>query len=157
MNPYPSRLTRSGSLWWRGGIVSSPVNDEAVVFSTAIEGFMKSVGNRLTPELRKELAELGVNVDVPQVAYPLEIWERALRRASEALFPAEADADRWRLMGRAFMHGYVETLVGRASFAMARLLGPRRTLERMARNPKVTLVERDLQTQTARYHASWEP
>ncbi len=190
--------------------------EEPVVFSTAIEGFVKSVGERITPQMKGELAALGIDLDSPQVAYPLATWEDGLRRVSAALFPEEEEAMRWRLMGRTFMHGYVQTLIGRAALTMGRVLGPRRTLERMARNfrtaanyieceakvigpqevelftymrapyveswrgrssitldyrhgvlegtlevlgaknPRVEIIERDLEAQSARYRARWE-
>lgn len=114
--------------------MANPLPDNpAVIFGSAIEGFARTYRDRLVPSVRDEMAALGINLDDILPAYSLDVFERAMRRAGEAIYPDLPLSERWRRMGREFVEGYVQTMMGTAVMAMARVLGPRRTLERVVR------------------------
>lgn len=105
-----------------------------VVFNSAVEGFARSFGSKMSAELIAEAKAMGVDFDHLLPAYPLPTWEALMQKVGDALYADVPPERRFRTMGRDFLDGYFETLLGKAIFATARLLGPRRTLERMARN-----------------------
>lgn len=107
---------------------------EAVVFDTVAEGFARALGPKLTPELRAELRELAFDVDQIGPVYTLTAWESVVQRVATRLFPAVSQQEAWRQLGRQFMDGYVQTTMGKATLAMGRLIGVKRTLQRMTRN-----------------------
>ena len=105
-----------------------------VVFSTAVEGFGRSFRAKMSSALLAEAKSLGVDFDHLLPAYPLQTWESLMQKVGDTLYRDVPPELRFRRMGRDFLNGYLETLLGKAILATAKLLGPRRTLERMARN-----------------------
>lgn len=104
-----------------------------VIYSPAIEGFVRAYRERLTPEVVREIAALGMNFDALAPAYPLEIFERAMRRTGEILYPELALSARFRRIGYEFVGGYVQTTLGRAVLIVARAFAPERMFQRMSR------------------------
>lgn len=109
---------------------------EPVVFTEAVNGLRRALGDRLTPELRAELAHDGIDFDRPQVAYAVSHWLAAASKVAAHLGPEVPEADRFRHLGLTFMRGYATTTIGRATIAAAKLMGVKRTLLRMGRNFK---------------------
>lgn len=104
------------------------------MFATAVEATRKAFGKRFTPELKAELKALGMDFESIQAAYALDTWLEAARVMSRAFFPDLPEAERHRQLGRDFMKGYVQTAIGFATLATAKLIGVKRTLLRMGRN-----------------------
>ena len=107
---------------------------EKLIFAQTFEGLLRSLGGKLTPQLVAGLRERGLDTSASLLpAYPLRVWIEVLsfvaRQCHAGLAPDAAVA----AVGRHFMDGYGETMVGRAMMAMMRLIGPRRTLERVTR------------------------
>lgn len=108
---------------------------EKLWFSQALEGlFVRGVGADMTPALRQRLLELGIALTHLRPAYGIEVVARAIRAAGEELFPGQPEAQALRQVGALFMRGYAETLIGRAMVQFMRIIGPRRSLERMQAN-----------------------
>jgi uncharacterized protein (TIGR02265 family) len=109
---------------------------EPVVFATSIESLFVR-GLRLSYGAREELRRMGLDVDRPLLpAYPLATWEAALRVATRDVFFGRAPEEARFELGRQMLRRYESTMVGRAIATSARLIGPRRTLERMAQNTR---------------------
>lgn len=106
-----------------------------VVFASGVEGFKKSMGKRLTPDIVAEITALGIHLDSP-AAVPLSQWEKMITVVGDRLHPGLSTQERHRELGRTFMNGYVETALGTTTLAMGRLIGARRTFLRMGRNFK---------------------
>ena len=109
---------------------------DKVVFDHTIEGlFIRGLGSRLSPRARQRLKEAGVDVDKRLLpAYPFNTWMTSLRIAAEELHPGEPLDQAMRKVGEAFIHGYRETLLGRAVLGVMSVLGPQRTLKRATQN-----------------------
>ena len=109
---------------------------QRLIFEHAVEGlFLRGLAGRLTPTLKAQLREAGVDVERKLLpAYPWAVWERSVGVAARALHPAEPNEVSWRLIGERMVDGYRETLVGGAMFGMLRLLGPRRMVGRTRQN-----------------------
>lgn len=99
----------------------------------AVEAVLKHAAKgRLTPEMMDKLATLGV--DVRRTLYPeydLKVWIPCLQYIAQQLFPGMLPEEALRQLGRQFVQGYEQTIVGKATMAVARLIGTRRGLGRM--------------------------
>lgn len=111
---------------------------EPVIFSTVVEGARKAFERQLTPELLAKLEAAGIDFLDPQPAYAMATFLRALAVLADAVLPGQAPEEQHRQLGRGFMQGYVDTTLGRAVLAMARVIGVRRTLLRIGRTLKTT-------------------
>lgn len=108
---------------------------EQLWFSHAIEAlFVRGLGARLTPEVKQRIAKHGVVLERMPPAYPIRQVVDACRAILPLLYPRLSEDEGFRQLGVSFMQGYAETLVGRAMVQMMKLIGPRRTLERMQKN-----------------------
>ena len=108
---------------------------EKLWFSQSLEGlFLRGVGDAMTPALRAQLLELGIDLTRLQPAYADEVVTKAIRLTAVALFGGKPEAEALRHVGALFMKGFAETLLGRAMVQFMKVIGPRRSLERMQRN-----------------------
>ena len=108
---------------------------EPMVFSQAVEGLLRALGTRLDDAAKDHLRVLGLDVRARlEPAYPLPVWTQVMRFSSTLVAPGRAPGEQMFELGRRFIEGYAETIVGRAMLTALKVLGPRRTLERMSRN-----------------------
>ena len=108
---------------------------EKVWFSQAIEGlFIRGVGDAMTPQLRAELLALGIDLHKLLPGYANEPVIRAIRLTARTLNPQLGEAGGLYALGVTFMNGYVATLIGSAMVQVMKVIGPRRSLQRMERN-----------------------
>lgn len=104
-------------------------------FQSAVEGLLvRGVGSRMTPSLRAKLREAGVDLDRLELAYSIDTMRKAIDVTVSELFQGRPRDEGLRELGRIFMRGYAETFIGAAMVQVMKLIGPRRTLERMQRN-----------------------
>ena len=107
-----------------------------LVFQHAIEGlFLMGLKGRVTDDVKRQLRTAGLDLDKPLAASCSRAqWNRYVQIAVAGIWAGEPDAVAYHAMGRRLALGYTETLVGRAVAGVLRLIGPRRTLERMDRS-----------------------
>lgn len=109
--------------------------NEPMVFSQAVEGLLRALGNRLDEGAKDHLRDLGLDVRARlDPAYALSVWTQVMRYGSALVAPGRPPDEQMFELGRRFIEGYAETIVGRAMLMALKVLGPRRTLERMSRN-----------------------
>lgn len=110
--------------------------EEQLVFAQTVEGlFVRGLAAAMTPALKTRLREAGLDLDRPlAVGYRAADFTRWVRLASESLYPEVPAEEALRRIGRHFFDGYMDTLMGKALAPVMRVLGPRRTLQRMERN-----------------------
>lgn len=127
-----------------------PEPAERLVFSSIVEGLLKhGLVGEMPPSLRARLKVEGIDVDRPLLpAYPVKTWEKCLHQIVEHYYPQLPREESFRKLGKQMADGYAHTFMGKALYALMRLLGPNRTLKRMAQNlgssdnyTNVTLVE----------------
>lgn len=107
---------------------------EKLIFAQTFEGLLRSLAGKLTPQLTEGLRHRGLDLSLALLpAYPLSVWIEVLSFVARERHPGLALDAAVAAVGRDFMDGYAETMVGRAMTAMMRLIGPRRTLERVTR------------------------
>lgn len=106
-----------------------------MMFSQAVDGLVRALKPRLTETAKDEIKALGIDLRKPlDPGYTLPVWVQVMRYGAQLIAPHRSEAEQMEELGRRFIDGYEETIVGRALLATMRLLGPRRTLERMSRN-----------------------
>jgi uncharacterized protein (TIGR02265 family) len=105
---------------------------EKLIFAQTIEGLLRAMGP-LNEQDRSALRATGIDVDKRLLpAYPLAQFIAALDLAGARLAPSASPDERSHQVGRRFMDAYQDTMVGRAMVAATRVIGPWRTLERLA-------------------------
>jgi uncharacterized protein (TIGR02265 family) len=111
-------------------------SESELVFQQSVEGlFQIGLKGQVTPELVARLRAAGLDLARPLApAYSREVWERCLQVTAELLWRGEPPERAYHRLGRCLIEGFAETLMGRALVGIVRLVGPRRTLERMTRN-----------------------
>lgn len=108
---------------------------EKLWFSQSVEGLLiRGVGAQMTPSLNAQLVALGIDLAHLKPAYPNDAVVSAIRLTASVLFPGQTERDALRGMGTVFMRGFAETLMGKAMVQFMRVIGPRRSLQRMERN-----------------------
>lgn len=109
---------------------------EPVIFSQVVEALFKHAirRDRFDESSRMRLRTIGIDLDQPfLVAYSVPTWFAAIHVCSEVLYPdLPSEQARYRL-GRQLVDGYGQTTMGRAVFAMLRMLGWERSLTRISR------------------------
>jgi uncharacterized protein (TIGR02265 family) len=96
--------------------------------------FKHAIKDRLDADARRRLRTIGIDVDQPfLVAYSVPAWFAAVGVCSEVLYPGVPSAEARYLIGRRVVDGYGQTAMGRAVFAMLRMLGWQRSLARIPR------------------------
>jgi len=106
---------------------------EETVYRHAVEGlFIRSLGARLTPELKLKLKEAGLDLDGKlDRGVPRLVFAKALKVASKHLYPNLDETEGFRQLGIGMIKGIELTLIGKALTAMWPLFGPERVLSRM--------------------------
>lgn len=89
------------------------------------------------PWLRARLRALGYDRDHPRDAYPVAVWQSAVKVAAAHVFPELPQDEALRQVGHAFVHGFSRTLVGEILARAAAVLGPERVLARVPSYMKV--------------------
>jgi uncharacterized protein (TIGR02265 family) len=84
-------------------------------------------------ELAAALARAGYDIARPEASYPPALLATCLELASRHCFPQLSLTEGTREIGRRFMDGYRQTLVGSVLVAALPLLGPARMLARLPR------------------------
>jgi uncharacterized protein (TIGR02265 family) len=108
--------------------------NEKLVFAQSVEAlFVRSLGPHLTPEARRRLKLVGLDLSEPlRPSYPVEQWKTFLRTAAPDVFPGCTPQAAYFGLGERYVQGYRQTAVGRASMALIAHMGPKGTLERVS-------------------------
>ncbi len=112
------------------------MNSEPLDFAHVFEGlFLRGLRGQLDAELMRRVKEKGVDLSKPlEPAYPAHVLVDCLTVAAQTLYPNQTLERGINTLGHVFFRSYVDTFMGRAMLSVLRMVGPRRTLERMQRN-----------------------
>ncbi len=106
---------------------------ERVVFAQSMEGLFRAL-QPCTPAERTAFAKAGITGERFLPAYPVEQHLEILDACATSRFAHLPELERYTEVGKLYIAGFQKTLIGTALMAMLRVLGPRRTLERLTRN-----------------------
>lgn len=117
----------------RSGTASVAAAPAWVVFDHTVEGlFRVALHGRLSASTESNLRRAGLDLSKKlRPAYSFETWKRCLEIVATDLYPHLPPAEAWRAIGRIIVEGVGRTVIGRATLAVARLLGPLRALRRL--------------------------
>jgi uncharacterized protein (TIGR02265 family) len=107
---------------------------ERVVFSHTVDSLLERCASGLTDAQWAPLGALGVARTHRLPAYEFELWCKIIEYIAHATYPDLPIGDAEYAIGREFVERYAETFVGRALFAMLRLIGAVRTIDRLSRS-----------------------
>ncbi len=79
----------------------------------------------------EELRGLGYDPQKPEPAYPTDVWIKSLEVAQRHRYPRLSPSQGLRQLGRDFVNGFLDTLVGKVIGVGLPLLGPVRALKRL--------------------------
>lgn len=127
---------------WCGPVCAVP---EVFALQSMFEGlFVRSL--KPTGRFKEALKELGYDLDRQKTKYPLEVWNTSVDLAAAELYPGLSLPQAWEKLGRQFIEGYFQTLVGKMIGATLPFLNAKVFIGRMPRfmttgleNAKVTL------------------
>lgn len=107
---------------------------ERYVYTQLVEGlFLRALGSRLNEDARSQLRATGIDIDTKlKDKYPSEDFLRGQEIVARAVYPHLALQDAYYQMGLDMVQGLTDTLIGRAAAAVARIVGPRRAMMRVA-------------------------
>jgi len=121
------------------------VADDRVIFGSAAEGLIRALGAKLDERAHHKFAMLGVPLRPRVLAtYPRHAWIESCVYAGELLFPGRPPEEQRLMLGHRFISSYSETIVGKALITMLRLMGPRRSLERIERSFRTGMSHADI-------------
>lgn len=114
--------------------------EEQLVFGTTLEGlYQRGLKGKLPPTLVAHLAGMGLDVTKPLLpAYPRALVNAAIAHTAKTLYPGVPMTDAMYRVGQHVTSGLRATTIGSATLAVVRLIGPRRTMQRLARTFRST-------------------
>ena len=108
--------------------------EEKVVFGQSFEAVLRAL-KPLDPEMVEGLKRLGVEPEGPfDAAYPLDTYVSFLELVARVRYGHLEEMAAYTAIGQQFIRGFEHTLIGRAMMAALRLIGPRRTVQRLTRS-----------------------
>ncbi|MDP2269525.1 MAG: DUF2378 family protein [Archangium sp.] len=110
------------------------MSSEKVVFAQSMEGIYRALTPH-TPQERAAFLKAGVKTgDHFDAAYPIQAWLDILDASAASRFAHLPELERYTEVGRVFFLGFGKTLMGSAVLGLLKVIGPRRTLDRLTRN-----------------------
>lgn len=98
-----------------------------------VEALFQPEGLRVTEAMRVELLALGVDVQGLSASYPLPAFRQLLEVARRHAFAQLPEADGFRAVGRRWVAGFKQTLIGWVFRTMAPVFGTDRTIQTLPR------------------------
>jgi len=114
--------------------------DEQLVFGPTLEGlFLRGLKGKLSPTLVSQLRGMGLDLERPLLpAYSRKVVNECVLLTAKTLYPDRPLSDAFYLVGKHVTPGLRTTALGSATLTMVRLVGPKRTLGRLARTFRST-------------------
>lgn len=105
---------------------------EEIVYRHTVEGLFRSIGSRLTPDLKLRLREVGMDLDaeVPTNT-SRQVFAEALRITVQHLHPDAPAEEGYRRLGVGIIQGLAQTQLGKALMSMWPIFGPERVVVRI--------------------------
>lgn len=104
-----------------------------VAFSSLMQSLEKILRPIDAPTMERVRA-LGIDFDKLLPAYPVETWYAGIELAMSRFDPSLTPEQKQNHFGVRLVEVYGDTLVGKAMYAMMRLIGPERSIQRATRS-----------------------
>lgn len=107
------------------------MTEEPVVYQDVFESLLKyGIGKRMSPTLREKLRALDADPEQLRATYRKEQWDGIIEAVRSGLYPTLSRDEGLRRLGEDLVIGTGQTVIGKTLHSIARMLGPKRTLER---------------------------
>jgi uncharacterized protein (TIGR02265 family) len=106
---------------------------DKVVFGPSLEALWRAM-DPLTAAEAQAFKDAGVVGGRFDAAYPLAPYLKILEASATSRFGHLQEQDAYVQVGHLFVEGFTRTVIGQALMGIMRLLGPRRTMQRLTRN-----------------------
>ena len=112
------------------------MGEPELVFNSAIDSlFTYGIKGQVGPVLKEKLRGVGLDLDKKlRPAYERAQWVRILDITLAEAFRGVPRSQAFRSLGKLVTKGFEQTLIGKSVVAVTRVIGPRRTLERLTRS-----------------------
>ena len=111
------------------------MTEEPLAYSSMVEGLKRALGDKVDEAAHLKFEALGIPMrGKPSPTYPRDAWMRVALYAGELLNPSLKPEAQRVALGRRFVRGYMDTIVGKALVAAMRVLGPKRALMRLEKS-----------------------
>lgn len=117
---------------------------ERLIFGNSVQGMLGALGE-ITPEVKAQLIELGVNPDKLLPAFSVPVYSQLLDFIGAQRFPRLEGNERDRALGQEFIRGFGRTFVGKATMALGSVLGPMRTVNNYSNAEAVPVSAKSVQ------------
>jgi uncharacterized protein (TIGR02265 family) len=107
--------------------IAEPQIDQSV-FEGLFRHALKPTGQFAT-----DLAAIGYDPQRPQRTYPTRVWIEAARVTCRHIFPELAEPEAMLRLGRLYVNGFLDTIVGRLIGVSLSILGPESVIKRIPR------------------------
>jgi uncharacterized protein (TIGR02265 family) len=115
------------------------VSDAPVVFAASYESLIRLLGPKLDARAHERFRAHGVDLEKPlQPAYPYAAWIESLKVTFDLVAPGAPVEVASHRVGRLLVTSLEKTTVGKALFALLRVIGIRRGLDRITRTIRMT-------------------
>ena len=112
---------------------------EPVVFSTVYEALIRVLGDKLDTAAHQRFLAHGVNLRAPlKAAYPYTTWMQSLALTANLIAPGQPLEESTFTVGWRVLESYAQTLMGKATMGLLRVIGTRRGLAMMQRSLRTT-------------------
>lgn len=106
-----------------------------LVHAHTVEGlFWRALGGKIPAALKAELRSLGLDLDGKPRDIEQGAWVNILAATVRHLYPRLSPDEGYYRLGETIVQGYETTIMGKALFAMMRMLGPHRVIKRASSN-----------------------
>lgn len=133
-------------------------DQQKLIFASSVEALLKAAEGNIKVDTEKKLNDLRMYFRRPvDPAYPAEHWAQAVRLVARDMFPSESPEEQHRGLGSRTVKQFVETFMGKAMFAAAKVMGATRSLQRMTNNLRTgaNFIETRFTTLDERTHELW--
>jgi len=107
-----------------------------LIFRSSIEALLEVSNGRVSEPTSRQLLEFRMLRKQLEPAYPAEHWATAVKLISADLYPGKPPEEQHRQLGRETVMRFAHGIMGKAMFAVAKVVGARRSLTRMTNNLK---------------------
>ncbi len=116
-------------------MASGDISEEVVFDNTVEAHFHCALDPRITVPMRAKMKEHGIDLGAKlKPSYSRPTYYRCLQLAAEKLYPALGPERAKFELGKAFMADFGETMMGKATLAMLRMMSPKRVLIKMSQS-----------------------
>jgi uncharacterized protein (TIGR02265 family) len=109
---------------------------ERLIFENSVAGMLRCLSKPIEPSMLIQLTSIGINPHKLKPAYTVDEYMKLMNVLGAHKYSHLQEAERDYELGRDFIKGFFDTMIGKALFSVAKVLGPLRGTRRLPRSMK---------------------